>query len=185
METENSIQSHLLQFIERCRVEYQQVHQAWPTVEIDSDWVSPCTPQGSDGEAVIWTPVKRPLNDSFDKVESAMSVTLHDAAKQYWTSVFSENIALQYDDLEIELLLPWNQDDFERFQENLVGHLLTQRRFKLEPTVFIGLVIDSEVMVAIDDDGQVVLEIPGRKAHRTLATDFLSFIEQSSPYSQA
>ena len=79
------------------------------------------------------------------------------------------------------LLQTWSPDDFQRVQENLIGHLVTQKRLKLSPTLFIAtLESDTEVLSLCNLSGEVVKETLGRQQRVVLApslADFLSRIE--------
>ena len=81
----------------------------------------------------------------------------------------------------VELLQPWNDDDYVRFHQNLVGHLLTQKRFKIAPSVFIGVQVEGEKVLTVNAAGQVLAEVPGRKQQQVLAEQLAEFLASASP----
>lgn len=182
MEPQNPITSTLQTLIESYRAAYLQARDCYPQAVQESDWPSPCLSEGiPEGEKGAWQVVSREATDRFSHVEEAVSVELSSLAKQYWNSFYSANITIDSDVGVLELLQPWNEEDYVRFQQNLVGHLLTQRRFKLPPTVFIGVSYEGEEVVGVDQQGGVWLETPGKKKRQQLASDLISFLQQAHP----
>ncbi|MBD1389720.1 SecY-interacting protein [Neiella sp. HB171785] len=172
----------LQQLIDRYQSDYVSQTGEPHVVVIDQDWPSPCVPsdaeEGSDSQ---WHAVERDDADQFAELEQAMSVDLHPSGKAYWNALYGAGITIESEIGAVELLLPWNQDDYVRFLQNLTGHLLTQKRFKLEPSVFIGVAVDSELVVSVADDGSIVAELPGRKPSHTLAPDLMEFLQSAKP----
>lgn len=73
----------------------------------------------------------------------------------------------------------WSEDDFIRLQENLIGHLVTQRRLKLPPTQFIATLESEFDMISVCNlNGEVILETFGTTKRRVLAADTASFLSQ-------
>lgn len=72
--------------------------------------------------------------------------------------------------------------DFTRLQENLIGHLITQKRRRLTPTLFIAS-LDSEFeIISVDNiNGQVILETLGQTTRRVLAGSLIEFLQQLTP----
>ena len=73
----------------------------------------------------------------------------------------------------------WNEDDFIRLQENLIGHLVTQKRLKLSPTLFIAT-LESEIeMISMCNlTGEIILEKFGSQDRRVLSSNLTSFLDE-------
>lgn len=82
-------------------------------------------------------------------------------------------------DITLNLVQVWNEDDFIRLQENLIGNLVTQKRLKLPPTLFIAT-LDSELeMISMCNlSGEIILEKFGSKERRVLSSNLTCFLEE-------
>ena len=179
----------LRQFSEQYITVYQQKHGCLPTIEHDDEWPSPCEinatkrpilPQGE----VYWQPVNVEKSEelSFTNVESALELTLHDDIKTYFTTLYSESIEAKCTEGELSLLFAWNKDDFERLQENLIGHILMKRRLKQEETVFFAVTDEEDMIISVDNvSGSVWVERVGCKPHKQLSVSLAQFISQLTP----
>lgn len=57
-----------------------------------------------------------------------------------------------------------NAADFERLQENLIGHALMQRRLRLRPTFFLAATRSDSHVISLDNaSGEVCYERLGRE----------------------
>ena len=82
----------------------------------------------------------------------------------------------------LTLLQTWSADDFQRVQENLIGHLVTQKRLKLSPTLFIAtLDSDIDVISLCNLSGEVIKETLGTRQRTVLSSDLADFLNQLEP----
>ncbi len=142
---------------------------------------SPCiTKTGED--VVFWQPQPFGLPGDLTAVERAMGITLQAAVHQFYTTQFAGDMLATFGDMPFTLLQVWSETDFTRVQENVIGHLVTQRRLKLSPTVFIGTVeSDSQVVAVCNLSGEVVLETLGRKVRQVLSPSLAQFLQDARP----
>ena len=185
---ENLVQI-LQKFSEKYIIEHQQVHACLPIVEQDDEWPSPCekrtTEQKSLAEGqVYWQPTAIEKNEelSFENVESALNLTLHNDIKTYFTLLYSESLDARCDEGELSLLFAWNKKDFERLQENLIGHILMKQRLKQKETIFFAVTDEEDMIISIDNaSGSVWVERVGCKPHKQLSDSLAQFISQLTP----
>lgn len=142
---------------------------------------SPCV-ENDSGDEVTWKPVFRePLGD-LASVETGIELHLHGDISAFYGAQFSGDMAAKFGDIEFDLLQVFSEEDSLRLQENILGHLVTQRRLKLKPTVFIGVLEKEDKVIAICNlTGQVVLETLGKNKRDTLSADVASFLRQLEP----
>jgi len=193
MTSSNQSNEHLIQilqqFSEQYITAYQQTHGCLPTIEHDEEWLSPCeqhttkqkpAPQGE----VYWQPIAIEKSEelSFENVESALELTLHDDIKKYFTLLYSESLEAQCGEGGLSLLFAWNKDDFQRLQENLIGHILMKRRLKQRETIFFAVTDEEDTIISLDNEsGAVWVERVGCKPHKQLNDSLAEFISQLTP----
>lgn len=196
-ETKTNLGDILQQFSAQYIDQYQNTHKHFPLIEHDKDWPSPCELllNGSDIEntylsagEVFWQPTPMSIlkeNEhalNFDNVESALELTLHSDIKCYFTTLFSESLDATCDEGDLSLLFAWNETDFERLQENLIGHILMKRRLKQAETVFFAVTDEEDMIISLDNQsGAVWVERVGCKPHKQLATSLTEFISMLKP----
>lgn len=161
---------------------YQQKFQHLPITEQDKNWPSPCE-QGVHQELYsLWQPIKITEALTFDNVESALEVTLHNDIKEYFTSIFCDSLDASCTEGDLSLLFAWNQDDFSRLQENIIGHILMKTKLKQKLTVFFAVTDNEDHIISLDNDsGEVWVEKVGCEPHKKLANNIAEFIAQLSP----
>lgn len=176
------------QFAEQYISHYQKTHGVLPQVEQDEQWPSACEQSNLESNAlldghVFWQPMtisNKPL--SFDNVESALNITLHEDIKNYFTSIYSESLEAQCDDGKLSLLFAWNEDDFQRLQENIIGHILMKQRLKQPVTVFFAVTDEEDMIISFDNDsGEIWVERVGCKPHKKLTDSIADFIKLLEP----
>lgn len=173
-----SLENFLSNFIS----EHEQKYQCLPKVQFDADWPSPCEQGKIDDEGFIsWRPVLISEQLGFTNVESALEISLHEDIKAYFTSYYSESVPAECEEGYLELLFVWNKNDFERLQQNIIGHTLMKRKLKQRETIFFAVTDDDNVIVSIDNQtGVVYAEKVGKEPHKKLANTLSAFIDSLS-----
>jgi SecY interacting protein Syd len=160
---------------------YQHNHQQLPSIEFDEQWSSPCQVGDISNDKVQWQPTVCIDELSFDNVEEALELTLHDDIKSYFTALYSESIPANCDEGALELLFAWNKDDFNRLQENLIGHVLMKRRLKQDITLFFAVTNEDDFILSLNNEsGEVWVEQVGCQPHKKIANSLAEFIESLS-----
>lgn len=177
----HSTQDALWAFVNRYVDEWQNTHQSFPQSEDYLELPSPCVVKETD-HFVQWQPVTREQWADFSNVESAMELRLHEDIKAFYSCQLSGDVPAKFEDVAMTLLQVWSDDDLVRLQENIIGHLMTQRRRKLNPTVFIATTDEELDVVSICNlSGEVILERLGTSKRRILASNVDDFLAALSP----
>ncbi|WP_435955942.1 SecY-interacting protein [Dryocola sp. BD626] len=178
---DNDVRQALETFTERFCTLWREQTGSWPASEDLYGVPSPCivTTTGSD---VRWQPQPFSLDTDLSAVERAMDISLQPAAHQFYTTQFAGDMPARSGSVALTLLQAWSEDDFQRVQENLIGHLVTQKRLKLSPTLFLATTVDEmEVVSLCNLSGEVLLEKLGTKQRTTLAPTLAAFLETLEP----
>ncbi|TRY30789.1 SecY-interacting protein [Aliiglaciecola sp. M165] len=172
--------------LERFVSEYVKVHQEQqiPLVnQFDSAWVSPCSEyQGEQDEWVPWLPVKQNNECHFDDFENALDIKMNPELARFFTCYFSDNLNAHTKRGDLQLLMPWNKDDFERLQQNLIAHVLMKRRLGQDDTLFFAVTDEEDFIISVHNPtGNVVLEQVGLEPKEILAQSLTQFVSQLRP----
>lgn len=143
---------------------------------------SPCIRHTGNG-VVFWQPCPFTPDADLTGVERAMDIRLMPEIHTFYTTQYAGDMPAILGNTVLELLQPWSQDDFRRVQENLIGHLVTQRRLKLSPTLFIATTEDDrEVMSVCNLTGRVLLEKLGTAQRETVSDSLPEFLDDLHPF---
>jgi len=151
----------------------------WPQSEALYGIPSPCIITSS-GDTVLWQPQPFTVEQSVKAIERAMDIVVQPAIHAFYTTQFAGDMYARFNNEMLTLLQTWSEDDLLRVQENLIGHLVTQKRLKLSPTLFIAT-LDSEmdILSVCNLTGNVVKETLGTQKRQVLSdslTDFLNLL---------
>ncbi|MFT5924934.1 MAG: SecY interacting protein Syd [Paraglaciecola sp.] len=152
-------------------------------VEYDNEWPSDCyTALGNTGDSVTWQPVKRSGAINFNDLENALDMKIHQDVISFYSAYWSDNLSAKTNKGYLQLLQPWNQHDFERLQQNLVGHILMKRRLKQPETLFVALTDEDDFILTVDNSsGEVMLEQVGLLPKEVVAANLADFIHSLQP----
>ncbi|MBI6548931.1 SecY-interacting protein [Xenorhabdus lircayensis] len=142
---------------------------------------SPCIERKGEG-VVHWLPQSFSIQEKLSKVEAALEIRLQDSIHDYYMMQLAGDMTASFEGQNFSLIQLWSEDDFIRLQENLIGHLVTQKRLKLSPTVFIGTTDSDMGLISVCNlTGQVILEQFGSHERTTLSADLASFLSVLNP----
>ncbi|ARJ42577.1 SecY-interacting protein [Pantoea alhagi] len=145
---------------------------------------SPCVTENRD-EHVLWQPQPFSLEPHLAAVERALELQLQSSVVSYYTTQFAGDMQATFGQRPITLLQVWSETDFERVQENLIGHLVMKRRLKQTPTLFIATTSsDSEIISVCNLTGEVICEVLGTPRREKLAADLRTFLKALQPVTE-
>ncbi|WP_449508291.1 SecY-interacting protein [Enterobacter ludwigii] len=160
---------------------WHETHGTWPQSTDLYGVPSPCI-ISSPEDYVIWQPQSPTGEQNVNAVERAMDIVVKPAVHAFYTTQFAGDMPARFAGITLTLLQTWSEDDLQRVQENLIGHLVTQKRLKLSPTLFIAT-LDSEldVISVCNLSGEVVKETIGTRNRETLAPSLAEFLTRLEP----
>jgi SecY interacting protein Syd len=176
------------EFINKYLIAAKQ-HPEMLTVAFDEEWPSDCytilsntNSTSNTGDTVTWQPVKRSGVANFNDLEKALEMKIHEDVVSFYSTYWSDNLSAETDKGYLQLLQPWNQGDYERLQQNLVGHILMKRRLKQPDTFFIALTDEDDFILTLDNTtGEVMLEQVGLVPKEVVAPNLATFIQSLQP----
>jgi SecY interacting protein Syd len=170
------------EFVQRYLIAAKK-HPKMLVVEYDNDWPSDCyTTSGNTGDRVDWQPIMRAGIANFNDLETALEMNIHQDVISYYSAYWSDNLSAETNKGYLQLLQPWNQGDFERLQQNLVGHILMKRRLKQPETLFVALTDEDDFIITVDNtSGEVMLEQVGLLPKEVVAPNLALFIQSLQP----
>ncbi|MEZ8144001.1 SecY-interacting protein [Enterovibrio norvegicus FF-162] len=177
----HSVTNALWSFSERFVDAWNAQHGSQPQSDAYRGLISPCVVQETD-DVVIWEPVKRDERADFSNVEDGIGISLHDDIKAFYAGLYCGDMSATLNGQPLELIQVWSDEDLPRLQENMLGHLLMQKRLKQNPTVFIASTDDELDLVSICNvSGEVIKERIGTKERSVLAPDVVTFLSLLTP----
>jgi SecY interacting protein Syd len=181
-----NIQTALDQFVVQYIDAHRQQNQEL-LIQFDPSWPSACyqleaqtTPKA--GDWVNWLPVRRAEDASLQALEQALELTIHPQLHHFYCGYWSENLQAVAQQGELTLLFAWNDNDFDRFLQNLVGHVLMKRRLNQPETLFFAVTDEEDFILTVNNaTGEVMLEQVGLEPTEVLAKDLATFIAGLTP----
>lgn len=180
----SNVATALANFMQRFTEATASKGGAFPLKKYDPDWPSPCRIGGADSAGYIcWQPVRQEQKTDFSGLENALELEIHTDIKAFYGAYWCAGLEATSQEGHVSLIQLWNQQDFDRLIENLIGHGMAKRRLKHPFTVFVATTdADSELFLSIDNaTGSVLLEEPGYPPRRQVDENLASFIDRLTP----
>ncbi|BFI71589.1 MULTISPECIES: SecY-interacting protein [Yersinia pseudotuberculosis complex] len=142
---------------------------------------SPCIVETGEDQ-VFWQPQAFLPKATLTNIERALEIQLHPDIHDFYTQQYAGDMMADLGNHRFTLLQVWSEDDFIRLQENLIGHLVTQKRLKLSPTLFLATTSSEMTMASLCNvSGNVVLEQFGSDKRTLLASTLSHFLDALRP----
>ncbi|KEY59374.1 SecY interacting protein Syd [Serratia sp. DD3] len=181
MDYHHEVAHALGEFTQRYVDYWQQQRGHAPASEELYGVASPCIVENR-GDTVLWRPQPFTPAASLVKVEQALEIQLCPEIHTFYTQQYAGDMSAMLGEQALTLLQVWSEDDFIRLQENLIGHLVTQKRLKLSPTLFLATTESDMAMVSLCNvSGHVVLEQFGSTKQTLLADSLGQFLGALQP----
>jgi SecY interacting protein Syd len=181
--TSCALQQNIINFSQHYVEVYQQAHAHLPLVEVDEQWQSPCLQGEHDDNTMLWQPQIIEEELSFDNIEQALDITIHQDICSYYTAIYSESLHATCSEGQLSLLFSWCKEDFSRLQENIIGHILMKQKLKQPISIFFAVTDDEDFILSVNNDnGEVWVERVGCVPHKKVADNLTDFIETLEPY---
>ncbi|WON76000.1 SecY-interacting protein [Serratia sp. UGAL515B_01] len=178
---EHDVSSALREFTQRYVDVWQLQRQHAPLSQELYGVASPCIIENRD-DAVLWLPQPFTPAATLERVEKALEIQLQPDSHTFYTRQYAGDMAAQFAEHHLTLLQVWSEDDFIRLQENLIGHLVTQKRLKLSPTIFLATTESEMALVSLCNvSGKVVLEQFGTNKRTELSASLAKFLDGLQP----
>ncbi|MFC0226226.1 SecY-interacting protein [Serratia aquatilis] len=178
---EHDVSSALREFTQRYVDVWQQQRGHAPASQELYGIASPCIVENRD-DVVLWLPQPFTPVSTLEKVEKALEIELQPDSHTFYTQQYAGDMSAQFAEHQLTLLQVWSEDDFVRLQENLIGHLVTQKRLKLSPTIFLATTESEMAMVSLCNvSGNVVLEQFGTDKRVVLSASLGNFLDGLRP----
>lgn len=177
----NEIRLSLQEFTQRFCTKWQQQAGSWPLSEELYGIPSPCITHTA-ADSVCWQPQPFTPESDLSAVERALEITLHPDIHAFYTTQFAGDMPAISSATKLTLLQAWSEDDFQRVQSNLIGHLVTQKRLKLSPTLFLATTEDEMEAISLCNlTGEILLEKIGTRKREVLAPSLALFLNTLEP----
>lgn len=151
-------------------------------IEHDADYPSPAEQLPAQAGMVGWQAWRKPESSSFNNVGEALDITVHSNVSAFFGHYYAGNIESCFKGLFLTLLQPWNEQDFERLQQNQIAHQLMMKKLKLPASWFLASCRDEQKLVTLDNDtGEVLLERLGKGRIGILAPNLTTFLRELEP----
>ncbi len=111
---------------------------------------------------------------------------IHPDIKSFYGSYWGSAMELDAAEGGVSLIQVWNDDDFDRLVENILGHAMAKQRIHAPLTIFIACADEGELMLSVDNEtGRIVLEEPGGPPIREVSPSLAEFLDRLQPASKS
>ena len=178
----NTLSDSLWELADKYITEYKNAFGYLPVTELDEQWPSTCQVSLFEQDKIHWQPMAVKDNLSFANIEQALDIDLHQDIQTYFSTFNSENLDATSTEGRLSLLFAWNNDDFLRLQENIIGHILMKNKLKQKLTIFFAVTEEEDMILSImNATGEIWLERVGCEPHRKIADSLVDFLKRLTP----